>query len=280
MSLPVSSSLEAQLHAPARQGALRLAQAVRAHLKGEPTAALEALQTAAAEGSDTSETIAARAHLCLELKRYPEAAAEYEKLAAMDAGSAETYYQWGACLYQQGKFGPALERLQRSAELEPSRADVALMIGLTHLQLKRPEEALDAFNTCLEKQPTQESALLGKAVALQLSWELEESASVYELVLSRNPTSEDALVNMIALGMQRKDNASIRRWAAQLLRQNPTATVALEGLASASFAEGHYDEAAGHYGRLVELQPANYDYWFNLGVTNQRKGDLLEAATA
>ena len=35
-----------------------------------------------------------------------------------------------------------------------------------------------------------------------------------------------------------------------------------------------------YYCRLVDLHPRNYDYWFNLGVTYQRTGKLLDSAAA
>src|SRR5262249_7513265 len=141
------------------------------------------------------------------------------------------------------------------------------------LNLKRPDEALDAFRKCLEKSPGLEAALLGKAVALHLSWEMDDALEIYRAILERNPRCEEALVNLVALGVQRKDYALVRTYAERLLALNPSSQVALEGLSAAAFAGESFLDAASHYTRLTELFPRNYDYWFNLGVAWQRLGN-------
>jgi tetratricopeptide (TPR) repeat protein len=257
-----------------------LALAVMAHLKGDPGEALRSLEPGLSGEPETPETAAARAHLLAELKRYDEAAAEYEKLLALRPNYAEGHYQCGACLYQLGRYEEALLHFGKSVDLDQTHADAYLVKGICLLQLKRPEEALEAFGKCLERSPNSEGALLGKGVALQLSWEFDEAVEVYEEVLRRNPNCEEAASNLIALGMQRKDYALVRTHAQKLLARDGSAQAALEGLSTAAFAGGNYEESAGHYCRLVELYPRNYDYWFNLGVTYQKMGKLLDSAAA
>jgi protein O-GlcNAc transferase len=257
-----------------------LAHAVIAHLKGDPAAALGLLDPGAASEKDVPETLAARAHLLTELKKYKEAVGEYEKLLALRPHYAEGHYQCGTCLYHLGRFEEALPYFARSSELDPTHVDTYLVKGICQLHLKRSEEALESFAKCLEKSPNLEAALLGKGVALQLAWEFDEATEVYKQVLRRNPNCEEAAVNLIALGMQRKDYAMVRQQAQSLLARNASAQPALEGLATAAFAEGKYEEAAGHYCRLVDLHSRNFDYWFNLGVTYQRMGQPLDSAAA
>ena len=116
------------------------------------------------------------------------------------------------------------------------------MKGICLLHLKRPEEALEAFGKCLEKSPGLEAALLGKGVALQLAWEFDEAVEVYEQVLRRNPNCDEARSNLIALGMQRKDYALVRQHAQALLDRDGPSQAALEGLSTAAFAEGNFEE--------------------------------------
>jgi tetratricopeptide (TPR) repeat protein len=257
-----------------------LAQAVIAHLKGDPAAALGSLDPAAASEKEIPETLAARAHLLAEVKQYREAAGEYAKLLALRPHYAEGHYQCGACLYHLGRFEEALPYFARSAELNPAHLDTHLVKGICQLHLKQAEEALESFGKCLEKSPHLEAALLGKGVALQLAWEFDEAVEVYKQVLRRNPACDEAAVNLIALGMQRKDYGLVRQHAQALILRNASSQAALEGLATAAFAEEQYGEAAGYYCRMVDLHPRNYDYWFNLGVTYQRMGKLLDSAAA
>lgn len=256
-----------------------LALAVMAHLKGDLGGALRSVDPASG-GAETAEVVAARAHLLVELQRYEDAVAAYEKLLALRPHYAEGHYQCGACLYRLGRYEEALPRFTRSTELDPTHAEAYLVKGICLLHLKRPEEALEAFGKCLEKSPSLEAALLGKGVALQLAWEFDEAVEIYEQVLRGNPRCDEAAANLIALGMQRKDYALVRRQGQLLLARDGSAQAALEGLSTAAFAEGNFEESAGYYRRLVELHPRNYDYWFNLGVTYQKMGKPLDAALA
>ena len=256
-----------------------LAKAVSAHLKGEPAAALAALEMPTSD-APSPELLAARAYLRLEMKQYAEAAAEYQALLEARPGYGEGHYQRGVCLSQLGRSDEALVNFTRSAELDPAHADASLGAGICLLNLKRPEEALDYFRKCLEKSPNLEAALLGKAVALQLTWELDEAIDIYRAVLQKNPRCEDALVNMVALGMQRKDYGLTRTCGEELLVLNPASQPALEGLSAAAFAREAFGEAADFYERLTGLFPRNYDYWFNLGVAHQRGGNATKAASA
>jgi protein O-GlcNAc transferase len=275
-----STTLETPIAAVSEKSIEGLAHAVIAHLNGDPAAALGSLDPATVSEREVPETLAARAHLLAELKKYKEAAAAYEELLQLRPHFAAGHYQCGACLYHLERYEDALPHFARSADLDPTKADAYLVKGICQLHLKRPEEALESFAKCLEKSPSLEAALLGKGVALQLAWEFDEAVEVYKDILRRNPSCEEALVNLIAQGMQRKDYVLAREYAQVLLARDPSAQAALEGLASAAFAESKYEEAAGFYGRLVELFPRNYDYWFNLGVTYQRADKLLDSAAA
>lgn len=278
--LPLRASTATPENGAKGKAANGLARAVMAHLKGDASAALEALPADGSGEAGTPEALAGRAHLLAELGRHEEAAAEYDKLLALRPHYVEGHYQCGARLYQLGRYEDALARFNKSVELDPTRADAHLVKGICLLHLKRPEEALEAFGKCLEKSPGLEAALLGKGVALQLTWEFDEAVEIYEQVLRRNPDCEEASSNLIALGMQRKDYPLVRKHAQQVLARDAAAQTALEGLSTAAFAEGNYEEAAQHYCRLVELHPRNYDYWFNLGVTYQKMEKLLDSAAA
>jgi len=62
----------------------------------------------------------------------------------------------------------------------------------------------------LSHQPDHPTALFGKAVTLQLQWHFDEAARIYQSILAGNPNSEECLVNLVTIGMARKDNAMIR----------------------------------------------------------------------
>src|SRR5260370_24709345 len=62
------------------------------------------------------------------------------------------------------------------------------------------------------------------------------------------------------------------------LKLDADSEIALQGLGAAGLAAEEFAEAAKCYERLVELHPANYDYWLNLGVARHRLGRHESAA--
>ena len=75
--------------------------------------------------------------------------------------------------------------------------------------------------------PDHEQALFGQAVALQQTGKHAEAVEQYRKVLARNPRCEEALSNLVAMFLEKKDHASVRRYA-EMLTRNP-----------ARFAHGH-----------------------------------------
>ena len=98
------------------------------------------------------------------------------------------------------------------------------------MHLKRPEEALDAFNCFVFKYPDHEEALFGKAVALQQAGRLDEATEFYQKVLLKNPKSEEALSNLTSVCLEKKDFAQARKYAEALLELNPE-SAAVEAVA-------------------------------------------------
>ena len=89
-------------------------------------------------------------------------------------------------------------------------------------------------------------------------------------LLAENPKSEECLMNMVTIGMARKDQAMIADYSDALLTLRPNSQTALEGLATSAFASNDYEAARLFYAKLVEYTPDNFDRWFNLGWPTRR----------
>jgi tetratricopeptide (TPR) repeat protein len=256
-----------------------LALAVTAHLRGNPGEALEHLQTLPS-GEDFAESLMARAHLRVEQREFKQAAADFDQLTTLQPENAEGYFQSGVCYFHLSRFTPALERFEKASQLDSARVDFWTAQGTCLLQLKEPEEALAVFRGALRKAPDLEAALLGQACALHMSYELEDAEQAYRQVLARNPASVEALTNMVILGQQKKDDTSVREYARRLLALDPDSEPALVALASVSLAAGAFEAATVHCARLARIRPEQHDYWYNLGVAEERRGDLQASARA
>jgi len=139
---------------------------------------------------------------------------------------------------------------------------------------------LEHFQKALEQKPDDEQAFFGKAVALHQLERWEEARSLYAELLERNPQQENALRNMVALGIQTRDDAVIERYAERLLAIDGQAPGALNALAARAFHAGDYEQAAEYCRRSLAATPEDFETWFNLGVAEQRLGRWAEAAEA
>jgi len=108
---------------------------------------------------------------------------------------AEGHYQCGVCLSHVGQFEEAFVHFSTSAELDASRADAPLGMGICLLSLKRPRKLWMLSARVWKNLQTSKPRSSAKAVALQLSWEMDEALEIYRAVLERNPRCEEALVN-------------------------------------------------------------------------------------
>ena len=84
--------------------------------------------------------------------------------------------------------------------------EAQLGLGICLLHQEKPEPAIACFDKVLARQPEQETALFGKAVSLQLLWKFDEATALYLKILEKNPQSEECLVNLITIGMARKEH--------------------------------------------------------------------------
>ena len=98
---------------------------------------------------------------------------------------------------------------------------------------RRSRNRISPASTRFSRLPgARNRAVRHAAVALQLLWKFDEATSLYVKILGKNPQSEECLVNLITIGMARKETASIQLYSERLLSMRPHLQAALEGLAT------------------------------------------------
>jgi tetratricopeptide (TPR) repeat protein len=257
-----------------------LAKAVSLHLEGKAKEALKELDNVVNGGADSPEVHSARGHLQYELEFYDEAVQSYSRLLALDSRHQNGNFNLAVCLEKLGRWEHAAQQFEKALDADPQRLEAWLGLGICRLHSEKAEQALDAFERCLTRDPDHETARFGKAVALQYLWRFDESAELYRGILEKNPNSEESLVNLITIGMARKDEKMIRDYSERLLVIRPFSQAALEGLATCAFSANDYEAAARCCAKLVEFTPNHFERWFNLGVAYQKLGRLEQAAQA
>ena len=149
-------------------------------------------------------------------------------------------------------------------------------------------------------------------MALQQTGKHAEAVEQYRKVLARNPRCEEALSNLVAMFLEKKDHASVRRYAEMLTRDparfahghrssgrpglsgrrltppprstaarwrrpRPTASNTGSTWAWPVTRWAAYEKATQAYRQAASLQPGSAQAHLNLGVTQQELNDLAGA---
>ncbi|RMF40488.1 MAG: outer membrane protein assembly factor BamD, partial [Planctomycetota bacterium] len=254
-----------------------LAQEVRVRLAdlliaaGNPQAAEELLLTVAR--SQPPHELADYAWLRLgyaraRQDRSADALAAYQRLLADFPASPHrraAALLAGQILFNQGKFEPAIDRLQLAAEQRDElAADAVHWIAQAYLQLKQPAEALQTVDAALQWVPPETSMPLkmDRAEALYaLPDRLADAYAAYVQAATEfpdHPATPRAVYNAALTALQLKQLEDAQRWAELFLERFPSdplrsdvAYVAAETM----LLQGRHDAAIDAYRELLRTNP-------------------------
>lgn len=106
------------------------------------------------------EVLYAKAKLLQDLKRIPEAIAQYETLLKIDASHASSLYNLGAIeLEHHQDANKALAYFSKAIEAQPKYAEAYFARAVCHQELKDKDNAVADYNICLQLKPNFQPAV-------------------------------------------------------------------------------------------------------------------------
>ena len=199
-------------------GTSALAKAVSLHLEGKRQEALQELKGAMSHAGETAEFCSAMGHIQFELEQYEDAAKSYTKLLALEPKHMAGQFNLAVCLEKLGRWEEAADRFTKVLEEARTARKHVSDSAICQLHLEKSEAALENFDRVLTENPSNETAMFGKAVGLQLTWRFDEATDIYKSVLSKNADAEEALINLVTIGIARKDIQTIREYSERLIQ--------------------------------------------------------------
>lgn len=115
-----------------------------------------------------------------------------------------------------GRFAEAIRQAEQQLERAPD--DIAAWTDLAESlsAARRPEDALEAWNSALALAPDAPDLLCGKGRALQSLGRVAEAKALYRRALAREPERFDAAFSLALFAVEDGDWAEADRWAATL----------------------------------------------------------------
>ena len=162
----------------------------------------------------------------------------------------------GNVLRSLGREGEAVTRYEAALHIDPGLAAAHFNLGCVHLQADRLPEAVDRFEQALKIDPNYVAAHTSLGSALLLEGRTTEALVHYETALRLDPSAKSHQNLGIALLYARQLPAAVAQLE-QAVQLDPDLAKAQEFLGEALLAQGRKADAATHYQRALQIEPAN-----------------------
>ena len=173
--------------------------------------------------------------------------------------TAQSEFDEGLALFNQGKYQEAIARFQKATELDPNFGRAYLYMGRAYIGLRSWGPALTALRRAYQLVPGETKseavsmlidALFGYGQSALASGDFLSAIDSFREILGMQPNSGAARTDLVR---------------------------ALVGQGGALLSKGNFSQAISTYTEAVKLQPNNFDALFGLAKAFFRNGDYLKA---
>jgi tetratricopeptide (TPR) repeat protein len=145
-------------------------------------------------------------------------------------------------LYEQKKYGEALQEYQRALEENPDLNQAYEKIGLCHYRLDDYDKAIEAFERMLEREPDSQETLINLSAIYFERGELEDGMKYFKKIDEESLTDPNTFYNIGIL----------------------------------LFKNGEIDMALDSLTKCITLDPTYVNGYYQLGLVNLNKGNMEE----
>jgi tetratricopeptide (TPR) repeat protein len=190
----------------------------------------------------------------------------------------------GVALFEEGKIGPAIEKLEEALKLQPANAQVRQMLEM----LKGQADELLSLNAAKAQASANEAKQRAEYMGIT---DVDKAISEYTDALRRNPNDAEARSDLASAYYIRGLTFSSKGEQAraiedynETIKNQPDYFIAFDKRGWANLEVGNYDQAVNDFEKLVQFHPNDDQAKQNLaGAYNARaiaydqKGDYAHA---
>jgi tetratricopeptide (TPR) repeat protein len=177
---------------------------------------------------------------------------------------------------EAGQTGIALELATRLTSLEPKSARAWSLRGSIELAAGNGAAAAASLSTAIEADPQSAQALATLGTVEALAGQTDQARRHLEQALALQPTMVSALNHLAVLKLE-EDVAGSTDLLAKAAKLNPDSPVLSNNLSVALARSGRLQEARAALQKLVDAQPLEADWRWNLAVVLMALGDARGA---
>lgn len=184
---------------------------------------------------------------CFKLQNYNDALRALQRSLDLDDSKALRYYSLGLVLQHAGQFEDAIAAYQQAIQRDVSMIDAYNNLGTLLMQQGNLEAAQQIYQQAIAIKPDHFGAYLNLGNILFVLRQFEEAIAAYQAALRYKPNYPDTLMNL-AIALQEKGDSQ----AANLY------------YAKAYQALGDYTAASQYYQQYVDHNPAGPEIYLEL----------------
>jgi superkiller protein 3 len=224
-----------------------------------------------------AQTAYERGNLLLDQGKTDEAIALFQKAIRLDPDFGDAHYELGSALGMRGQWQQAIFEFREAIRLQPN--DQASHYNLGHALLTEQDldAAISELRTAIQLKPDDAYAYTDLGIALDRQGKRDEAIAAYRQAICLEPSNAVIHANLgVALVRQGKHEEGIARLR-EALRLQPTAVEIHYNLANALDRMGRHSEAIDAFRTTIRLQPDHASAHAGLGSALSDEGKLAEA---
>ena len=216
-------------------------------------------------------------HCLQHLKRFDDAAAEFERLLLEWPGNREAHLGLGYALRNSGRIEEALATFEEAARADASHPSGLIEAGHTLLRLGRPVEAEHRFRGALDRSPGNGSALVGLSYALRRLARFSEAEDALRQVLRAQPSNHGvriALAHLLEAQYRLEEAADL---FLEVISRQPDHADSLAALGNIRRRQGDREHALAFFRRASDADPPNKSRLIDIAIELRDLGRFEDA---
>lgn len=212
------------------------------------------------------------------MRKNQEAAIKHaEAVARIDSDSASAHMLLGNLLRARDK-KRAIEEFEKALSIGIKDSSLRTNLGYMYLEQNQISKALGCFNEAKLNKKASLNASIGAAVAKYRLGRRDEAISDMDSLIKEHGKVSSFLATKghLLLGMG-KTKAAMDAYSEAIL-SNPRDAKLMVKLADMHYKEGNKTKAEAMFKQALKADPANVDAYYSLGIINQKRNNLEQAA--
>lgn len=194
--------------------------------------------------------------------------------------NAEARYYLGIAGGNLKRHNDAIEAFRQALHINPKHAEAWNSLGDTYLKLNRYNDAIESFRRALRIDPKYADPWNNLGVAYSELKRLDDAIEVFRQALRINPEYADAWYNLgISYGELKLYNDAIEAFS-RTLRINPKDAEASYNLGVAYSELLLHDNAIEAFRKVLRINPKYAKAWYNIGSAYALSGNRAAALNA